>query len=141
MMNSPHRFRRDQQAGMSLIEVLVSILIFSFGIVGLIGLQARALQYSSSAEDTARAALLANEIATAIVLGQTTPRTQLVPAAAYATWQARVALPPADGGLPSGVGTVTALTANTANIEITWRPPQAAATAAANKYVTQVTVP
>ena len=74
MMNT-HRYRsrRRHLAGVSLIEVLVSILIFSFGIVGLIGLQARALQYSTSAEDTTRAALLASDLSTAIVVGQPSP--------------------------------------------------------------------
>jgi len=129
---------------MSLIEVLVAILIFSFGIVGLIGLQARALQYSTSAEDTARAALLANEIASTILLSQPNPRTALViPADAYAKWQVRVA-DVANGGLPGpGVGTVAAVAGSTttANITITWRPPSAATSAQSNQYVTQVIVP
>ena len=131
---------RRRLAGVSLIEVLVSILIFSFGIVGLIGLQARALQYSTSAEDTSRASLLANELSSTIVVSQTNPRTALVPAAALAAGQLRVA-DTANGGLPSGVGTVTLVNATTADITIQWRPPSAAATATPNKYVTQVIVP
>jgi type IV pilus assembly protein PilV len=129
-----------RHAGMSLIEVLVAILIFSFGIVGLIGLQARALQYSTSAEDTSRAALLANELATAIVVGQTTPRTQLVPPAAEAAWRLR--LPDtANGGLPNVRGTVTLINATTVGIKIEWRPVSAPVTATLNKYETQVIVP
>ena len=49
---------------MTLIEVLVSLLIFSFGFLGLIGMQARAVQLSTDAEDRSRAALLANDIVT-----------------------------------------------------------------------------
>ena len=133
---------RRRLAGVSLIEVLVSILIFSFGIVGLIGLQARALQYSTSAEDTARAALLANELSTAIIVSQPNPRAAaiVVPAAALAAWQLRVA-DTTNGGLPNGLGTVTALTPNTADIKVEWTPPSAPAGATPNKYVTQVTVP
>lgn len=134
---------RRLQSGMSLIEVLVAILIFSFGIVGLIGLQARALQYSTSAEDTARAALLANELASAIVLAQPNPRTAVVlPAAVYAAWQTRVATPTA-GGLPNGTGVAAAVAGSTTalNVTITWRPQTAAVTAQPNKYVTQVIVP
>ena len=135
---------RVRQSGMSLIEVLVAILIFSFGIVGLIGLQARALQYSTSAEDTARAALLANEISSTIVLSQPNPRTALViPADAYAAWQDRVA-DVQNGGLPGpGVGTVTPVPGSTtaANVTITWRPPTAAAAAQPNQYITQIIVP
>ena len=126
---------------MSLIEVLVAILIFSFGIVGLIGLQARALQYSTSAEDTSRAALLANELASTIVLSQPNPRTPIVvPAAAYAAWQVRVS-DPTTGGVPNGTGVVTVIDANTADITISWLPQAAAAGAQRNKYVTQVIVP
>ena len=146
MMNT-HRHRnrhisgRRHLAGVSLIEVLVSILIFSFGIVGLIGLQARALQYSTSAEDTSRASLLANDLAATIVISQTNPRTPpLVPAAALAAWQLRLA-DIANGGLPDPLGTVTLVNATTADITIEWRPPSAAATATRNKYVTQVIVP
>ena len=146
MMNT-HRHRnrhisdRRHLAGVSLIEVLVSILIFSFGIVGLIGLQARALQYSTSAEDTSRASLLANELAATIVISQTNPRTPpLVPAAALAAWQLRVA-DTINGGLPNGVGTVTLVNATTADITIQWRPPSAATTATPNQSVTQVIVP
>ena len=135
-----HISGRRHLAGVSLIEVLVSILIFSFGIVGLIGLQARALQYSTSAEDTSRASLLANELASTIVVSQTNPRTALVPAAALAAWQLRVA-DTINGGLPNGVGTVTLVNATTADITIQWRPPSAATTATPNQYVTQVIVP
>jgi type IV pilus assembly protein PilV len=135
---------RRRLAGVSLIEVLVSILIFSFGIVGLIGLQARALQYSTSAEDTSRAALLANELSSTIILSQPNPRLPaiVIDAAAQAAWQLRVA-DTTNGGLPNGVGTVTPTpgVANTAEIKVEWTPPSAPVGATPNKYVTQVTVP
>jgi type IV pilus assembly protein PilV len=131
---------RRRLAGVSLIEVLVSILIFSFGIVGLIGLQARALQYSTSAEDTSRAALLANELSTAIVVGQPSPRAPALVVPGLVAWQVRVG-DATTGGLPNGVGTVTLVNPTTADITIQWRPPSAAATATPNQYVTQVIVP
>jgi type IV pilus assembly protein PilV len=53
---------------MALIEALVSILIFSFGVLGLIGLQASAINFSVDAEDRNRAALFANEIASSMWL-------------------------------------------------------------------------
>lgn len=119
-----------RQRGMSLIEVLVAILIFSFGLLGFVGLQARAIQFSTSAEDSSRAALLANELATTMLNQQT-----LTPSSLTA-WQARVADPTA-GGLPSGVGT-SVVTGNTALITISWTPTSAASGAVANKYVTEV---
>jgi len=125
---------------MSLIEVLVAILIFSFGIVGLIGLQARALQYSTSAEDTSRAALLANELGSAMVLSRTVVATDPALSAAYAAWQARVA-DTASGGLPGGQGKAVT-TGDTATITITWKPPQTSGQAfnTQNQYVTHVTI-
>lgn len=116
---------------MSLIEVLTSLLIFSIGIVGLMSLQARATQFSTSAEDTNRAALLANEIAAEMwARNSVTVDTT--------AWAARVA-DTANGGLPNGTGTVT-VTGSEADITITWRPPRAAA-GETNRFVTQVLIP
>lgn len=124
-----------RQAGLTLIEVLVAILIFSFGLLGFVGLQARAIQYSVGAEDTNRAALLANDIGSALIA--TLPDTPL-PAATVAAWEARVA-DPQNGGLPSGAGTLTTA-GDVVTITLTWQPPNAASGAAnsTNKYVTNV---
>ena len=130
----------QRQSGMTLIEVLVAILIFSFGLLGFVGLQARAIQFSTSAEDSNRAALLANEIAAAAELTGTVT----LPPATINAWQARVSDPSASGaGLPNGVGTYTQVSPNSASITIQWRAPQAASGAAnsVNQYVTQVILP
>ena len=131
---------RQSQSGVTLIEVLVAILIFSFGLLGFVGLQARAIQYSMSAEDSNRAALLANDIASTIVT--TGAGSASASASAVSAWQTRVSTP-ASGGLPNGQGTVsTAVSAvgNVATITLTWRANGAAngATNSINKYVTQV---
>lgn len=47
---------------MSLIEVLVSVLIFSVGLLGIVGMQAAAAKASTNAKYRSDAALLANEI-------------------------------------------------------------------------------
>lgn len=122
------------QAGAGLIEVLVSILIFSFGILGMVALYARGTQLSVDAEDRNRAALLANEIATQMWTMQSA---NLAPAA-IAAWQARVADAQA-GGLPQGAGNVV-VNGNVADITITWRPPSRAASDA-SRLTTQVVVP
>lgn len=114
--------------GMSLIEVLTSLLIFSIGILGMLSLQTRATQFSTSAEDTNRAALLANEIAS-----QMWDQKSLT--VDTTTWAARVA-DTQNGGLPSGTGTVT-VAGGVADITITWRPPSAPA-GEVNRFVTQV---
>jgi type IV pilus assembly protein PilV len=121
--------------GFSMIEVLVSIVILSIGLIGLVGLQARGLQFSVSAEDTNRASLLANELATSMW----TARTVSLPAATISAWQTRVADVTADG-LPNGSGAVS-VAGGVATITLTWHPPSAASGADDNRYVTQVVVP
>lgn len=125
---------RRARAGVALIEVLIALLVVSFGLLGLVGLQTRAHQYSASAEDTNRAALLANDIASAMWVSQSAS----VPGTDYAAWQARVAA--AADGLPNGTGTVTTA-GNTATITVSWKPPRAAAAAASSRFVTQVLIP
>lgn len=51
-----------KQSGALLIEVLVSILIFSVGILGVVGLQASAVRASTDAKYRSEAGLLANEL-------------------------------------------------------------------------------
>jgi type IV pilus assembly protein PilV len=122
------------QRGVTLIEVMVAVLLFSFGMLGLVGLQARATQYSIGAEDANRASLLANEIVTTMW----TSGTVSLSAAALAAWDARVA-DAASGGLPNGAG-VVAVDAGVATVTITWRPPGAADTVN-HRYQTQVVLP
>ena len=123
---------RGSQRGVALVEALISVLIFSFGVLGLIGLQANAINFSVDAEDRSRAALLANEIASSMWLaGNVT-----VTAPQLTTWQATVA-DPTHSGLPNGVVTVTptAGTTNSVDILISWRP-QTDATGAPNRRLT-----
>lgn len=132
--------RKSAQGGVMLLEVLVSILIFSFGILGMVGMHARAAQFSTNAEDRNRASLLANEIATAMWTAGTTT----LPAATITAWQARVGTAAAQvladnslatpAGLPNGVGDVS-VAAGVATITITWR---ATFDSADNRFVTQV---
>lgn len=132
MKYSPRNHR-----GFSLIEMLVGVLIISFGLLGLITLQARALQVSVSTEDSQRAYLLANEMAATMANMNTV---NLAPALVTA-WSQRVA-DPTVGGLPNGAGTVTVTNATTARVAITWTPVQS--TGAANDthtYITDVVIP
>ena len=118
-----------RQRGLSLIEALTTILIFSVGLMGLVGLQSRAIQVSTGAEDTNRAALLANELTSQMWLANSVTVDSTA-------WQERVSKPE-EGGLPNGLGTVT-VTGNVADITITWRAPQAASGVQDNRYQTQV---
>ncbi|MBX3599587.1 MAG: prepilin-type N-terminal cleavage/methylation domain-containing protein [Rubrivivax sp.] len=122
------------QRGMTLIEVLVAVVLFSFGLIGLVALQGRAVQHQMSAEDSNRAALLANEIvATMWVSGTVT-----LPAAVVTDWSNRVA-DTANGGLPNGQGTV-AVAGDVATVTVTWRPP-GADSGVQHRYQTQALLP
>jgi type IV pilus assembly protein PilV len=135
-MNTFNLSRRSQR-GATLIEVLVAVLIFSFGLLGLIGLQSRAMQFSGDADGTNRAAALAGEIAAYMHMARTGDVTVAVLAGPYAAWVTKVA-DPAAGGLPGGTGTVTFVGAPTAasaaTIEITWTTP---ANLLPRRYTTQ----
>lgn len=123
------------QSGMLLIEVLVAVLIFSFGILGTVALHARSIQFSVNAEDRSRAALLANEIASSMWTSGTTT----LPAAAIDAWAARVADATATG-LTGGVGAVDVDADGVATIAVSWQPTFADV-GATNRLVTQVVVP
>lgn len=129
---------RASQTGVALIEVLVSILLFSLGILGLIGLQTRAISLSVDAEDRNRAALIANDIATTMWIKRTVA---IDPEAGSPSWNDRASNLQA-GGLPGGSITITPTgAANTVDILITWRPPQRAASEQGSRLTTRVTLP
>lgn len=120
---------------MSLIEVLVGILLISFGLLGLISMMSRNIQFSVGAEDANRAALLADEMASTILLTRNAlPGAIVVPD--LTTWRTEVGNA-AGRGLPNGTGTVTPV-GRTAQITIQWRAPQAAASSV---YSTTVVLP
>jgi type IV pilus assembly protein PilV len=119
------------QRGVALIEALVSILIFSFGVLGLVGLEASAINFSVDAQDRNRAAMFASDIASSMWLANSVSYTTnplLTPQ--YAAWQTSIA-DPTHTGLPSGTLNITVSTGasdtgtfpDTADIVITWKPP------------------
>ena len=119
--------------GVSLIEVLIVVLLFSFGLTGLVAIQARAVQYSVSAEDSGRAALLANELAAQMWAANTVN----LPTADIDAWTARVT-DASNGGLPNGTAEVT-VNGNVARVTIQWRPPRAAV-GQESRYVTDILI-
>jgi type IV pilus assembly protein PilV len=123
---------------MALIEALVSILIFSFGVLGLIGLEASAVRFSVDAEDRNRAALIANEVASDMWLSNSVS----LNAAQLSAWQTTVA-DPTSGGLPNGNLTVTATGGATrsADIALTWIAPSDPAGSPSRQFTTRVTLP
>ncbi len=98
------------QQGVLLLEVLIALLIFAFGVLGLIGLQSRAAQESGQAKYRADATLLANDLLGQMWLSDRTAATLAANfgsagsgGARYNTWKARVAdaLPGAGSNPPT----------------------------------------
>jgi type IV pilus assembly protein PilV len=135
-MNTLQPLRRRGAHGMSMIEVLVAIVLISFGILGLVSLQARAVQFSVSAEDSQRAALLAGELA-ATMWGA---NSVTLDADVIDAWTDRLS-DPSVAGLPNATGTVVVdAGGDIARITVQWRANHAA-TGQENRYVTDVVIP
>lgn len=59
---SKQRRKPAELGGFMLLEVLVALLVFSLGVLGLVGLQSAAIKQSGQAKFRADASLLANEL-------------------------------------------------------------------------------
>lgn len=129
-----------KESGFTLIEVMVSLLIFSLGVLGMVAMQTKAITYAVDAEDRSRAALLASELVAAMWAEGTNNPTIY----SNGTWQTHVA-DVTKSGLPNGLGTVEPTTDSstqikTTKVTITWRAPSKASTEK-NTYFTQVVIP
>ena len=138
----PHQINSVKtQSGVLLIEVMIAILIFSFGLLGLAGLQANATQNSTNAEERIRASLLANDMVSMLWVKQSVNNTKTTAAISTAAasditaWQTQVAA----SGLPNAAGTV-AFAGNLATVTITWKSPSKKAVDNSNQYVTSIAV-
>src|SRR3989304_939163 len=54
--------QRPDQRGFSLIEVLIALLVFMFGVMGLLAVQGNAVRFSSDAQQRADATFLADQL-------------------------------------------------------------------------------
>lgn len=126
------------QSGMMLIEALLAILIFSLGILALVGLQATAIKQSTDARYRSEAALLANDIISQMWITDRIPATLQANfntgGATYNTWLPRVSatLPGAVANPPSIVVDAQGI----ATVTISWLAPNEASGTTAHNYVT-----
>lgn len=120
--------------GFALVEVLVSALLFSIGVLGLLAMHAKSMQTSVDSEDRARAAILASQLASQMWAAESVSLEDNV----ITDWQQAVA-DTTGYGLPNGSGSVSVKDA-IATISITWRAPWKG-TDETNRYVTQVEIP
>lgn len=121
-------------AGMALVEVLVSVVLFSVGVLGLLAVHSRSAQFSGDSEDRSRAALLASELAS----NMWAQNTVTLDATTISSWQSAVT-DTSNGGLPNGSGSVS-VSGSVATITVTWRAPWKSSSET-NRYVTQVDIP
>ena len=124
MMHTPLTQRpAARMRGFMLIEVLVSILIFSIGVLALVGLQAKMTKAQSASKYRADAAYLSNELIGVMwsdLKNLGLGKYDGTGCASYARckdWQTKVAQ-----NLPGGVGTVTAPAGTTGDVivQIQW---------------------
>lgn len=144
-MTAYSRTNTNRQSGVILIEALVAILIFSIGILALVGLQATAIKQSTDARYRTEAAALANELIAEMWVSDRTTATLITNfatgGAQYTAWANRVA-----AVLPGGIApTVTIDAAGTAIpgrvlVTVQWRAPNEPAGAAAHNYRTSAVI-
>ena len=144
-MTSDFRTNTNKQTGVILVEALVAILIFSLGILALVGLQATAIKQSTDARYRTEAAALSNELIAEMWVSDRTTATLITNFATggprYAAWANRVA-----ATLPGDIApTVTIDAAGTAIpgrvlVTVEWRAPNEPASAAAHNYRTSAVI-
>jgi type IV pilus assembly protein PilV len=129
MIQNHHRRRRVGMArahaarGFMLIEALVALLIFAFGVLGIVGLQAAMTKAQTQSKSRADASLLAQQVLGSMWTDTAANRANYAAAscAAYARcsqWAARVA-----AELPNGAGAVDVSALPLVAVTITWTPP------------------
>lgn len=118
--------KRARQEGLAVVENLVAILIFSFGILGIVGLLATSMKSSAAAKYRNEASMLANQIVgqmwiadksnTALKASFESPG-----GASFVSWKTSVSnvLPGVDTNAP----TVVIDANNVATVTVRWRAP------------------
>lgn len=125
--------------GVTLIEVLVSLLLFSLSILGLVALQARATAFSIDAEDRNRAAVLANELISTMWLNGSAA----LPKTTIDAWKEKVKSPAAGGlNVPADADPSISPDPSTGATVITirWKAPNKTSSDDVSQYTTSVVI-
>lgn len=132
----------SKQAGILLLEGLIAILIFSLGILAIVGTQAMAVKQVTDAQYRSQAALLANRL-----LGQMWVSNRTASAlatsfgtggSAYNSWlnDVSAALPGTAANAPDVQVSTTGSTVGTVTITIKWLAPNEPTGTDPHKYIT-----
>jgi len=117
--NAHGRRLAQGQRGVMLLEALVAILIFSMGIIAVMGMQAASIAQVTQAKFRTDASYLANQIIGRMWVDQPNLASYAsVGSGGRAAWDATVATT-----LPQGAGQI-AIAAQQVTVTITWRLPE-----------------
>jgi type IV pilus assembly protein PilV len=120
--------------GVALIEVLVAMLVFAFGVLALVGLQGSLLRAQTESKARADAAYLASEVLGKLWADPTRYKTyggnNCANVDACKEWQTKVGT-----ALPGGQGTLEVV-GSAVNVTVSWTAPGGNA----HQYVTHTTV-
>lgn len=111
-----HRHRSVRsQGGVVILEALVAMAIFTVGVLGLIGLQARAVKNTQDLQSIGVAATLANQLISSIYAmdGSSIDTANPNANAVVANWRNQVS-----GALPNGVGVVDLSQSSTDSVPV-----------------------
>lgn len=133
-MKQRHPHPRGRQSGVMLLEALIAILIFSLGVLALVGLQTVSIKQSGESKYRADAVMLANELIAEMWIGDRTFATINAQFAtggpAYNAWVARVqqslpgvvANPPTVDPIPDPAGPAVDPSTRV-TVQVNWKAP------------------
>jgi len=117
----------SQQKGVMLLEALVGILIFSIGILAMLGMQAVGIRNTMDSKYRSEAAYLANEIVGQMWVDRSNIASYDDSGAGNArrtAWNTRVAsLMPQDPASPSTTAPTITISGRQATVTVRWKPP------------------
>lgn len=122
------------QRGATLLEVLVALLLFAFGILGLLGMQAVAMQLTGEAKYRAEAVMYADQLISQMWADNpanlANDYASTTPGPKYIAWRDRIQAP--GTGLPGSTGAntptvVVDAASNIVTVSIFWQGPNEAA--------------
>jgi type IV pilus assembly protein PilV len=132
------RRMRTRTRGLTLIEVLASTTIFSFGLLGLLGMHARAMSTFSDSKYRTDAAMLAESLIGEMWVNRPNlanyASTVTTPGPAALTWVNEVRQ-----ALPNGQAAIT-VQGNQVQVTVLWQPPAAAARGQVHTHTETATV-
>ena len=127
--------KKSVQGGIAMVEAMVAIVVFSIGVLGIVGMQARSTQMMTDSVFRAQAAQLATELISEMWTSDPSRRQQQYSSGAagprYVQWQARFS--GGSNGLPGTSGNPPVVTVNTTQLPLPTVP-------VTNFTVTDVTI-